>query len=109
MIVRWLINAAALYLTALLLPGISLRGIGPTLIAAAILGVVNAVIRPILLLFTLPLNILTLGFFTFVINALILLLTSAVVPGFAVRDFWSALVGTVLLSVISFALTHLVH
>jgi putative membrane protein len=109
MIVRWLINAAALYLTALLLPGISLRGIGPTLIAAAILGVVNAVIRPILLLFTLPLNILTLGFFTFVINALMLLLTSAVVPGFAVRDFWSALVGTVLLSVISFALTHLVH
>jgi len=109
MILRWLINALALYLTALVLPGIELRGIGATLIAAAILGIVNAVIRPLLLLFTLPLNILTLGLFTFVVNALMLLLTSAVVPGFAVRDFWSALVGAVVLSVISFVLTHLIR
>ena len=109
MILRWLVNAAALYLTALLLPGIALRGVGSTLLAAAILGIVNAVIRPLLLLFTLPLNILTLGLFTFVVNALMLLLTSAVVPGFSVRGFGAALVGAVVLSVISFVLTHLIR
>lgn len=109
MILRWLINAAALYLTALLLPGITLRGAGPALIAAAILGIVNAVIRPLLLLLTLPLNILTLGLFTFVVNAVMLLLTSALVPGFSVRGFPAALLGAVVLSIISFLLTHLIR
>lgn len=109
MIVRWLINAAALYLTALLLPGLQLRGVVPTLLAAAVLGIANALIRPVLLVLTLPLNVVTLGLFTFVINALLLLLTSAVVPGFVVRGFGSALVGAVVLSIISFVLSHLVH
>lgn len=109
MIVRWLINALALYLTALLLPGFQLRGIVATLVAAAILGIVNAIIRPLLLLLTLPLNILTLGLFTFVINALLLLLTSAIVPGFVIRGFGWALIGAIVLSVISFILSHLIH
>ena len=109
MIVRWLINALALYLTALLLPGITLSGAGATLIAALVLGIVNAVIRPILLLLTIPLNFLTLGLLTFVINALMLLLTSAVVPGFTIRSFWDAVVGAIVLSVISFVLTHLIR
>jgi putative membrane protein len=108
-IVRWLINALALYLTALLLPGITLRGAVPTLIAAAVLGIVNALIRPVLLLLTLPINLVTLGLFTFVINALMLMLTSAVVPGFAIRGFGSALLGAVVLSIISFLLSHLIH
>lgn len=108
-IVRWLINALALYVTALLLPGIELRGIGATLIAAAVLGIVNAVIRPILTVLTLPLTIVTLGLFTFVVNALMLLLTSAVVPGFVVRGFWSAVVGAIVLSIISFLLSHLIR
>lgn len=109
MIVRWLINAAALYLTALLLPGLQLRGVVATLLAAAVLGIANALIRPVLLVLTLPLNVVTLGLFTFVINALLLLLTSAVVPGFVVRGFGSALVGAVVLSIISFVLSHLIH
>lgn len=109
MIVRWLINALALLLTAQVVPGVTLRGVVPTLIAAAVLGIVNAVIRPLLLLLTLPLNLLTLGLFTFVINALMLWLTSAIVPGFAVRGFWSALIGSLLLSLVSFLLSHLIR
>lgn len=109
MIVRWLVNALALYITAVLLPGIQLRGIVATLVAAAILGIVNAIIRPLLLLLTLPLNVVTLGLFTFVINALMLLLTSAIVPNFRIQGFGWALVGAVLLSIISFLLTHLIH
>jgi putative membrane protein len=108
-LLRWLINAAALYITALLLPGITLRGAVSTFVAAAVLGIVNAVIRPLLVLLTLPLNVLTLGLFTLVINALMLLLTAAVVPGLVVRDFWSALVGAIVLSVVSFVLSHLVR
>ncbi len=109
MIARWLVNALALYITALLLPGFQLRGVIATLVAAAILGIVNAIIRPLLLILTLPLTVVTLGLFTFVINALMLLLTSAIVPGFAIRGFGWALVGAILLSVISFLLTHLIH
>ena len=109
MIVRWLVNALALYITAVLLPGIQLRGIVATLVAAAILGIVNAIIRPLLLLLTLPLNVVTLGLFTFVINALMLLLTSAIVPNFRIQGFGWALVGAVVLSIISFLLTHLIH
>ena len=86
-----------------------LRGLGATLVAAAILGIVNAIIRPLLVLLTLPLNILTLGLFTFVINALMLLLTSAVVPGFVIRGFGSAILGAIVLSIISFVLTHLIR
>lgn len=109
MIVRWLVNALALYITAVLLPGIQLRGVVATLVAAAILGIVNAIIRPLLLMLTLPLNVVTLGLFTFVINALMLLLTSAIVPNFRIQGFGWALVGAVLLSIISFLLTHLIH
>jgi putative membrane protein len=67
-----------------------------------LLGFLNAFLRPILLLFMLPLNLLTLGLFTFVINAFLLLFVSQVVKGFEINGFWSALVGTILLSVISF-------
>ncbi len=108
MLVRWLVNAAALYLTALLLPGIRLRGLVATLLAAAVLGIVNAVLRPLLLLLSLPLNLVTLGLFTFVINALLLLLTAALVPGFEVRGFWPAVLGAVVLGAISFLLSHVV-
>jgi len=108
-ILRWLINALALYLTALVLPGFELRGVGPTLIAAAVLGIVNAIIRPLLVLLTLPINILSLGLFTFVINALLLLLTSRLVPGFAIRGFGTAVLGAIVLSIISFLLSHLIR
>ena len=109
MLVRWLVNALALYLTALLLPGMRLQGLWSTLLAALILGIVNAVLRPLLIVLTLPLNVLTLGLFTFVVNAALLLLTSTLVPGFVIRGFGWAVVGAVVLSVISFVLTHLIR
>ena len=107
-IVRLLINAMALMATATLIDGISANGFSGAIIAALVLGIINAVIRPVLLLFTLPLNFLTLGLFTFVINALMLMLTSFFVSGFVVDGFFAALVGSVVLSVISAVLTWLV-
>lgn len=109
MIVRWLINALALFLTALLIPGIRIDGLWAGILAALVLGVVNAVIRPVLLFLTLPFNLLTLGLLTFVINALMLLLVAAVVHGFSVDGFWTALLGSVVLSLISGILSQIVR
>lgn len=101
-IVRWLINAAALGATSWIVKGIQVHSLFSLLTAALVLGFLNAFLRPILLLFMLPLNLLTLGLFTFVINAFLLLFVSQLVKGFEINGFWSALVGTILLSIISF-------
>jgi putative membrane protein len=106
-ILRWLANAVGLAVVAALLPGIRLHGAAAVVVAALVLGVVNAVIRPVLLLLALPLNLLTLGLFTFVVNALMLELTAAVVPGFEVHGFLTAVVASLLLAVISAIVTHL--
>lgn len=102
---RWLANAFALLLTTYLVGGLQLSGFGSALFASAILGVVNAMVRPALLFLTLPFNILTLGLFTFVINALMLMLTASVVSGFVITSFWSAFVGAIVLSIVSSVLT----
>ncbi len=107
MILRWIANAVGLLVVAALLPGIQLHGAVAVIIAALVLGIVNAIIRPLLLLVSLPLNILTLGLFTFVVNALMLELTAALVPGFEVHGFLTAIVASVLLAVISSIVTHL--
>jgi len=104
LIIRWIINAIGLWVTSELLAGIHADGAGSLLVAAVVLGVFNAFVRPIVLLLTLPLNLLTLGLFTFVINGFMLKLTSAVVSGFIVEGFWSAVFGAVILSIVSFAL-----
>ena len=104
LIVHWLIYAVAIVITAYLLPGVRLSGFSAALIAALVLGLVNTFFRPLLLLLTLPLNILTLGLLTFVINALLILLTSSLVPGFVVTGFWWALLFSLVLSVIHYAL-----
>ena len=104
LIVHWLIYAVAIVITAYLLPGVRLSGFPAALIAALVLGLVNTFFRPLLLLLTLPLNILTLGLLTFVINALLILLTSSLVPGFVVTGFWWALLFSLVLSVIHYAL-----
>ncbi len=110
LLVRWLVNALALFLTAQLLgPAFRVTGFGAALVAAAVLGIVNAVIRPVLLILTLPLNIVTLGLFTFVINAVMLLLVSHVIVGFQVQGFGTALLGSVILSFISMILSALVR
>lgn len=101
LVVRWLINAGAILLVAQLLEGIHVAGLGTALVAALVLGLVNAVIRPVILALTMPIGCLTLGLFTFVVNALMLWLTAAVVPGFDIDGFLPALVGSVLISVVS--------
>ncbi len=108
-LIRWLVNAGALILVSYLIRGIEVDGVAPALIAAAVLGIINAIIRPILLILTLPINILTLGLFTFIINGAMLALTAKVVRGFSVSGFWSAVLGALLLSVISGLLSFLIE
>jgi len=94
----------AIIITAYLLPGVKLTGFFAALVTALILGLINAFIRPVLILLTLPLNILTLGLFTLVINALLIMLAAAIVPGFAVQGFWWALLFGLVLAIVNYAL-----
>jgi putative membrane protein len=103
-LLKWLISTLAVIITAYLLPGVSVRSFWTALLVALVLGIINAIIRPIFVVLTLPLTVVTLGLFLFVINAVLILLTSAVVPGFEVRGFWWALLFSLVLSVISWAL-----
>jgi len=107
MLTRWLINAVSLIIIAYILPGFEAPAMA-ALIAAFILGIVNAVIRPIVLFLTLPINILTLGLFTFVVNALMLWLVDVIVPPFETGGFWTTLFGALLLSIISALLSSLI-
>lgn len=100
-ITRLVISAFALLLVAEVVPGISIDGLYPALISALLLGVVNALIRPVLVILTLPITIVTLGIFIFVINAALFLFVASFVEGFEVSGFIPALVGSVLVSIIS--------
>ena len=102
-----IVNAAMIYLAAQVVPGIALRGkpLWPALLAGLVLAIVNAVVRPVLKVLTLPLTLLTLGLFLFVLNAFCLWLTSVIVPGFDVQDFRAAFLGALVISVVSWALT----
>lgn len=108
LLVKILINAVALMITANLIDGIYVDGLGAVIVASIILGIINAVIRPVLLVLTLPLNVLTLGLLTFVINGFMLKLVAVVVSGFDIVGFWPAVVGAVILSVVSTVLSWLV-
>lgn len=96
----WLISALAIFISAWLVPGVTIRSFGSALLAALILGAVNAFIRPILILLTLPINILTLGLFTLVINVAMVGLVALILPGFAIANFWTALLFTIILSLV---------
>ncbi|MGI6679575.1 MAG: phage holin family protein [Dehalobacterium sp.] len=109
MVVRWVLNAVALLITASLFQGIEISGFFSALVAAIVWGVVNAVIRPIVLFFTLPLNLLTLGLFTFIINGLMLKIVEAVVVGVSIQGFWSFIFGALVLSIISGILSSFVE
>jgi putative membrane protein len=102
-LIRVLVNALAIWLATAIVPGIDASSAGIVLVAALVLGLVNAIVRPILLVLTLPLTLVTLGLFLFVLNALCLWLTSAIVPGFDVRGFWPAFWGALLISAVSWA------
>ncbi len=101
---RWSINLLALVMAAALIKGIRIQSIEMGILAAGILSVVNAVIRPIVLILTLPINLLTLGLFTLVINAAMLKLVSAVVPGLVIESFSAAFLGALIVSLTSWAL-----
>src|SRR3989442_14245494 len=101
LVIRWLVSALALYLTSLIVRGIEIQGIFPLLFAAVPLGILNAVVRPFLLLLTLPLNVLPLWLFTLVVNAGISWMASKRVVAFNVHGFWSALGGWLLMSIFS--------
>ncbi len=107
--IRWLTSTGAIILTSYLLGGIHVDGFFTAFFAAAMLGILNALFRPIALLITLPINILTLGFFTFVINALMLKMASGVISGFEVHGFGAAVLGSLMISVISWLLNSFIN
>jgi putative membrane protein len=101
---RLVLNGVAIVIAAYVLPGLHVSGPFAALVAGAILGFVNAIVRPVLFFLTLPLTLITLGLFIFVLNALCLGLTAALVPGFDIDGFWWALLGALLVSVVSWIL-----
>jgi putative membrane protein len=100
-LIRALVNAVAIWLATEIVPGIDARSTTAVVVAALVLGLVNAIVRPVLLVLTLPLTLVTLGLFLFVLNAFCLWLTSAIVPGFEVRGFWPAFGGALVVSALS--------
>jgi putative membrane protein len=100
LLLRWLINAIAIVGIAYYLPGIGVESFYSALIAALVLGLVNALIRPLLIILTLPINILTLGLFTLIINAALFWFVSTIVKGFIVAGFWAAFAGALILTVV---------
>lgn len=106
-LLRWVLNALSLIVVAYYIPGISVSSFYIALIVALILGLVNTVIKPILVILTLPINILTLGLFTFVINALLFWFVSSFIEGFEVSGFLSAFAGAFALSLLSWVINSL--
>jgi putative membrane protein len=104
-VIRWLVTTIAVLVAAHLVPGIGYDGWGALLGASLLLGIINAFVRPILLLLSLPFIIVTMGLFIFVINALLLLLVSKMVPAFHVAGFWSAFFGAIIISLVSWILS----
>jgi putative membrane protein len=104
-VVRWLFLTFAIFMAAYMIDGIRVSGLPAAIMAAAVLGILNAFFRPILFILTLPLTILTLGLFTFAINAILLMMASGVIGGFDVDGFGSALLGSLFISLVSWLLT----
>jgi putative membrane protein len=104
-LVHVVIVGLLLWVVARIVPGVEVDGVGHALVAGLVLGVINALVKPLLVILTLPITILTLGLFLLVINALLLRLAAALVPGFRVDGFLPALLGALLLSIFSFGTT----
>ena len=108
LLIVWLINALALMAVAYLMPSIEVSSFGAALVAALVLGLVNAIVRPVLVLLTLPVTILTLGLFIFVLNGLLFWMVGSWLQGFWVGGFWAGVLGAIVFSIISWALSALV-
>ena len=104
MILRWILFALAIMFTAWIVPGITVANFLSAMLVVLIIALINIFVKPLLIFITLPINFLTLGLFTFVINALLLMLAGFLAPGFQVNGFWSALLGSLVLSLIGIAI-----
>ena len=107
MLVNLVVNAIAFYVVAYLIPGVEITGWEALLVVAVVWGIMAMLVRPLLVLLTLPVNVATLGLFTFVINALLLMLTAKLVPGFEIVSFWVALLAAVMLSLVNMVLSRI--
>lgn len=105
---KWFVTFCAVLITERLLPGIYASGLGTLIVAALILGIFNAILRPVLLIITLPITILTFGLFALIINGLVLAITSALIPGFVVTGFWAAVWGALIISIFSAIINRMV-
>lgn len=105
---KWLVMTAAVMLSAYLIDGIHVSGFFSAFFAAAAIGMLNLFFRPVLLILTLPINILTLGLFTFIINAMMLKMASGMIPGFSVVGFWTTVFGAIVISAINWLLNSIV-
>ncbi|MDU0809971.1 MAG: phage holin family protein [Burkholderia sp.] len=108
LILTWIINTLALLITTHLIPSIHIKNLGTALIVTIFLGLINMVIRPILILFTLPITVITLGLFIFVINAICFWIGAEILKGFDISGFWSAFLGSIFYSIISWWLSILI-
>ena len=106
-LLRWFLYSLVILFIAWLIPGISITGLQSALIAVVIIGLINAILKPLVYLITLPINLVTLGLFSLVINALLFMLAGHLTPGFTVEGFWSALLGSFLLSALSIPINKL--
>ena len=106
-LISWLVYSLAILVAGYVLPGVHISSFFTALVVAIVLGIINAFIKPILIILTLPITILTLGLFTLVINAFLIMLTSWIVPGFVVDGFWWALLFSIVLSVVNWFLNQL--
>lgn len=104
LLIRWLVSTAAIAITAYILPGVSVDTFTAALIAALVLGIINTLVKPVLLILTLPITLMTLGLFVVVINAALVLLTARIVPGFYVASFWWAILFGAVQAVVSWFL-----
>lgn len=107
-VLRWLLNIVAIVITAALLSGFQVSVWG-AIVGSVFLGIINAIIRPLLLILTLPINILTLGLFTLVVNGTMLWITSVTIKGFDLQNFWWAILSAIVLSILSFIISYFVE
>ena len=109
LLIKWLINSLAILIVTYIVRGIEVASLIRAIVAAFVLGIINAFSRPFIILITLPINIFTLGVFTFFINGFLFYITSKIVKGFVVTGFWPAFFGSLLFSTISFLLSLLIN
>ncbi len=107
-LIRWLAITLAVLIVPKLFSGVQVDDVGSAILAAAILGILNALIRPVLILLTLPLTVVTLGFFVLVINALLFMFVGSIVPGFHVASFWTAFFASIVVSLVSWIVSNMV-